>query len=98
MNTPELRIDVPEDRKFAIIDQIKTRVSERAQYDFVDIDGIRVNTADGWWLLRASNTQAAIVMRCEASSQDNLNKLIKMVSQYLSAQSVDISALADGHP
>ena len=98
VNTPELRIGVPEDRKFAIIDQIKARVSESAYYDIVDIDGIRVNTADGWWLLRASNTQAAIVVRCEASSQDNLNKLIKVVSQYLSAQSVDVSAVADGHP
>ena len=39
------------------------------------IDGVRVNTADGWWLLRASNTQDVLVARCEARDSDGLDRL-----------------------
>ena len=65
VNTPEIRFECPEERKFAVIDRIKARLEpEGARVN--GIDGVRVSTADGWWLLRASNTQAVLVARAEA--------------------------------
>ena len=64
-NTPEIRFDCPEERKFGAIAEVKAHLAaEGAQVD--DIDGVRVSTADGWWLARASNTQAVLVVRAEA--------------------------------
>ena len=59
-NTPEMRLECDESRKFAIIDEVNARL-QAANITFSDIDGVRVMTDDGWWLLRASNTQAALV-------------------------------------
>ena len=60
-NTPEVRFDCPEERKFAAIAEVKANLAEEgAQVE--DIDGVRVTTADGWWLARASNTQAVLVV------------------------------------
>ncbi|MEY2927201.1 MAG: hypothetical protein RL367_1678, partial [Pseudomonadota bacterium] len=62
INTPELRFQVDESRKFAVIDEVLARlVAAGATIDRTD--GARVNTADGWWLLRASNTQDVLVAR-----------------------------------
>ncbi|MBT5373033.1 MAG: phosphomannomutase/phosphoglucomutase [Rhodospirillaceae bacterium] len=74
MNTPELRFDCPEDRKFVVIDEVKARL-ETAGAQINDIDGVRVKTGDGWWLLRASNTQAVLVARCESSTMEGLERL-----------------------
>ncbi len=82
VNTPEIRIEIPEERKFAIVD----KVMERARADGLDIndvDGLRVNGADGWWLLRASNTENALVVRCESGDADGLERLKAAVSGYL---------------
>jgi phosphomannomutase len=73
INTPELRFGCPEDRKFAVVDEITERL-ERAGADMNSVDGVRVNMADGWWLLRASNTESALVARCEASCEVGLAK------------------------
>ncbi len=56
MNTPELRFPCSEERKFVVVEETAERL-RRAGADVNDIDGVRVRTADGWWLLRASNTQ-----------------------------------------
>ena len=69
VNTPEIRFDCPDEQKFAVIDQIRARL-EREGAKFNAIDGVRVSTEDGWWLLRASNTQAVLVARAEAHDQD----------------------------
>ncbi|MGQ0665002.1 MAG: phosphoglucomutase/phosphomannomutase PgmG [Pseudomonadota bacterium] len=74
VNTPELRIPCPETRKFAAIEEVKARLTA-AGAEFCDIDGARVRTADGWWLLRASNTQDALVARCEAREEAGLVRL-----------------------
>ncbi|MCC7427976.1 MAG: phosphomannomutase/phosphoglucomutase [Alphaproteobacteria bacterium] len=74
VNTPELRFDCAEDRKFAVIEEVKARL-KAAGAAMSDIDGVRVNSADGWWLLRASNTQAVLVARCEANSAAGLERL-----------------------
>ena len=74
VNTPELRIPCVEARKFALVDEIRARL-ERAGATMNTIDGIRVTTSEGWWLLRASNTQAVLVARCEARDEAGLATL-----------------------
>ena len=73
-NTPEIRFPCAEDRKFAVIDEVAGRLAS-ASADVTAIDGVRVNTADGWWLLRASNTQDVLVARCESGDADGLSRL-----------------------
>ncbi len=81
-NTPEIRFDCPEERKFGAIAEVKAHLaSEGAEVD--DIDGVRVKTADGWWLARASNTQAVLVVRAESGSPEGLERLKATVRQQL---------------
>ena len=81
-NTPELRLDCDEARKFAVVEEVKERLRRRGA-DVVDIDGVRVRTADGWWLMRASNTQAVVVVRAESSSPAGLERLKKQLAAEL---------------
>jgi phosphomannomutase len=90
-NTPELRIDCEEARKFAIVDEVKTRLRQRGA-DIVDIDGVRVRTDDGWWLMRASNTQAVIVVRAEASSAAGLDRLKQQLAAELAPNGLSLPA------
>jgi phosphomannomutase len=88
VNTPELRFDCPDEQKFAVIDQVKARLeAERAEVNA--IDGVRVRTADGWWLLRASNTQAVLVARAEASDAAGLERLKQQIAGNLRAVGVE---------
>ncbi len=87
VNTPELRFDCAEDRKFKVVDEVKARL-QKAGATFSDIDGVRVSTADGWWLLRASNTQAVLVARCEAKDAAGLGRLKDAVKAALAASGV----------
>jgi phosphomannomutase len=73
-NTPEIRVECDEARKFAIVDEVKERLRRRGA-GFDDTDGVRVRTEEGWWLMRASNTQAVVVVRAEASSEAGLERL-----------------------
>lgn len=84
VNTPEMRFQVDESRKFAVIDE----VLERLEADGADVDrtdGARVNTPDGWWLLRASNTQDVLVARAEAKSEAALERLLAQIDAQLAA-------------
>lgn len=84
VNTPELRFQVDEVRKFAVIDEVLARLSASgAQVDHTD--GARVNTADGWWLLRASNTQDVLVARAEAKDEAGLARLMTEIDDQLAA-------------
>ena len=74
VNTPELRFACPEERKFEVVDEVRARLAA-AGAEVIDIDGVRVTTEDGWWLLRASNTQAVLVARCEAADEAGLGRL-----------------------
>jgi len=82
INTPEIRIEVEEDRKFGIVEEIRHRLKMQGA-DVNEVDGVRVSAEGGWWLARASNTQPAIIVRCEAPSQDALERLMAMVEEQL---------------
>lgn len=75
INTPELRFDCPDERKFGVIAAVKTALASAEGVAVNDIDGVRVTTEDGWWLLRASNTQAVLVARAESQDLDGLERL-----------------------
>jgi phosphomannomutase len=86
--TPELRFQVDEVRKFAIVEEVRDRLSaDGAKVDATD--GVRVSTADGWWLLRASNTQDVLVARAEAADQSNLDRLIAEIDEQLARSGVE---------
>ena len=99
INTPELRFDCAEDRKFVVVREVKDRLAtEGAKVQ--DVDGVRVLTDDGWWLLRASNTQAVLVARCEATSEAGLERLKQSLSRQLQASGLaapDFSGANAGH-
>ena len=84
VNTPEMRFQVDESRKFAVIEEVLDRLqAEGAEVNRTD--GARVNTPDGWWLLRASNTQDVLVARAEAKSQEGLDRLLAQIDAQLAA-------------
>ncbi|MGB3846263.1 MAG: phosphomannomutase/phosphoglucomutase [Sphingopyxis sp.] len=87
VNTPELRFQVDEVRKFAIVDEVLARLSEAgARVDRTD--GARVLTDDGWWLLRASNTQDVLVARAEAKDEVALARLMAAIDEQLALSGV----------
>ena len=88
INTPEMRFQVDESRKFAVIDEVLARLSAEGA-DVNATDGARVNTPDGWWLLRASNTQDVLVARAEASSEAGLDRLMAQIDAQLAASGLE---------
>jgi phosphomannomutase len=88
VNTPELRFPCDEARKFKVIDEVKKRL-KAAGAEVNDIDGVRVKTADGWWLLRASNTQAVLVARCEAKDAAGLERLKTLLRNQVKASGLE---------
>jgi len=87
VNTPELRFPCDESRKFEVVGEVRERL-RKAGAEMTDIDGVRVRTADGWWLLRASNTQAVLVARAESTTQDGLVRLKGALAAELAASGV----------
>ncbi len=82
--TPDLRFPVDDAEKFAVVDAVVARLArEGAVVDLTD--GARVTTPEGWWLLRASNTQAMLTVRAEAQSDDALASLLAAVDAHLAA-------------
>jgi phosphomannomutase len=92
LNTPELRIPCSEERKFAVIGEVRERL-EAARMEVSGIDGVRVRNSDGWWLLRASNTQAVLVARCEARTAAGLERLKSALKTELNASKVEVSVI-----
>ena len=82
INTPELRFPVAEDRKFTVISDIVGQLRAEGAV-MTDIDGARVTRKEGWWLLRASNTQAELVARIESSDSSGLEALRAELFRYL---------------
>ncbi len=85
--TPELRFPVDEPRKFAIVEEVRDRLSaDGAKVDATD--GVRVSTTDGWWLLRASNTQDVLVARAEAKDEAGVERLVAQIDDQLAKSGV----------
>ena len=93
VNTPELRFDCPDERKFDVIAKVKANLAGRDDIEINAIDGVRVTTGDGWWLLRASNTQAVLVARAESGDQAGLERLKHHIRTNLQAAGVEPPAL-----
>ena len=81
-NTPEVRFECPEARKFEVITEVKSYLADHGA-DVDATDGVRVTRPEGWWLLRASNTQPALITRCEATSTEELESLKREVRDAL---------------
>lgn len=78
-NTPEIRVDCPEDKKFTLTEKVKE--SFRKEYPIVDVDGVRIIFPDGWGLVRASNTQPILVLRFEARTPERLREIRSLVEK-----------------
>jgi len=92
VNTPEIRFDCPEERKFAVAEEVKERLNGQDDITVIDVDGVRVVSEDGWWLLRASNTQPVLVARCEARDAAGLERLKASLVAQLAASAIDAPA------
>ena len=88
VNTPELRFQVDETRKFAVVDEVRARLAASGA-DVDGTDGVRVSTEDGWWLLRASNTQDVLVARAESDDQAGLDRLMAQIDEQLAASGLE---------
>ncbi len=95
INTPEMRFQCDDTRKFAVVAEVLARLKASGA-TVNETDGARVNTADGWWLLRASNTQDVLVARAEASSEAALARLVAQIDEQLAASGVERVVIA-GH-
>ncbi|MGB9715064.1 MAG: phosphomannomutase/phosphoglucomutase [Thermodesulfovibrionales bacterium] len=80
ISTPEIRMQCPDEIKFKVVERVK---EEFRNYPLNDIDGIRIHFDDGWGLIRASNTQPALVLRFEAKDKDSLKKIREFVEEKL---------------
>ena len=89
MTSKEMRIECEEERKFAVIDEVKRRL-QAAKAQVIDVDGVRVITSEGWWLLRASNTENALVARAEGYSEDGLKNLKSSLEEQLVASGIEL--------
>jgi len=88
--TPEIRVDCPDELKFAVVDRATRRLRERADVlGVVDVDGVRARFDGGWALVRASNTQPVLVVRCEASSPERLAAIRAVLDAEIAAARVD---------
>ncbi len=88
LNTPELRFQVDESRKFAAIEEVKQRLANSPD-EVNSTDGVRVTNDDGWWLLRASNTQDVLVARAESDSEEGLARLMAQIDEQLAASGLE---------
>jgi phosphomannomutase len=88
VSTPEIRIDVDEEKKFALVD--KAVAHFRSKHDVIDVDGVRVLFGDGWGLIRASNTQPVIVARYEAATPERLAAIRGEMEGWLREQGIRV--------
>lgn len=88
--TREIRVTVGNEKKFKIPKEIKARLEKKKQ-EFIGIDGVRANIGNGWWLVRASNTQPDLTIRCEALSEKGLEEVKQDLAEQLKLSGVDIS-------
>lgn len=92
VNTPEIRLACEDERKFGVIESVAKIVAERGD-EAISVDGVRVAEGSGWWLLRASNTEPALVARCEAADTDALARIKENLAALVERHDVDPGAL-----
>jgi len=80
--TPEIRVECPDETKFDVVDKIVAHFKAKQQ-EVIDIDGLRAVYEDGWGLVRASNTQPALVLRFEALTEKRLNEIRQEIESAL---------------
>ena len=80
-STPEIRVDCPDRIKFQVVSDIKTYFGKK--YPLIDVDGVRITFADGWGLIRASNTQPVLVLRFEAATEERLKVIRNIIEEAL---------------
>lgn len=88
VSTPELRVDCPDDKKFAIVAEAAAHF--RRTHQVIDVDGARVLFGDGWGLVRASNTQPILVMRFEARTPEHLAAIRAEMEGWLRGRGVTV--------
>lgn len=88
VSTPEIRVDCPDDKKFGIVEEAKEYFA--AKYTVITVDGARVLFGDGWGLIRASNTQPVLVMRFEARTKEQLEKIQSEMQSWLRSKGVKV--------
>ncbi|HSY82352.1 MAG TPA: phosphomannomutase, partial [Gemmatimonadaceae bacterium] len=87
-STDEIRVDCPDDKKFGIVANAVTYWQKN--HTVIDVDGARVLFDGGWGLIRASNTQPALVLRFEAHTQEELTSIQNEMQGWLRQQGVAI--------
>ncbi len=87
-STPVIRVDCPDTLKFKIGEELTEHF--RSRYEVVDIDGVRIQFASGWGLVRASNTQPVLVLRFEAKTEGQLKDYQQIVNQQLEKYQPDV--------
>jgi phosphomannomutase len=97
VNTPELRIACPEERKFSVVEEVRARLAGVDGITVHDVDGVRVTNADGWWLIRASNTQPVLVGRCEAADLAGLQRVHGELNRQLRLSGLEPVPFAAAH-
>jgi len=89
LNTPEIRFPCPEEKKRPAMAELAARLAGSGA-SFEAIDGVRVSTPDGWWLLRASNTQDVLVARCESGDAAGLERLKRTLAETIAAIGLEV--------
>lgn len=90
INTPEIRVECEEDKKFALVEGTKARLKKLGKGSVNDIDGIRIDFGDGWGLLRASNTQPVLVLRFESKTQVRMDEIRTLVESALKETAIEL--------
>jgi phosphomannomutase/phosphoglucomutase len=81
VSTPEIRVDCTDEDKFRVVEEVSKHF--RSRYETIDVDGVRILFPGGWGLVRASNTQPILVVRFEADTRENLDKIMSIVRDEL---------------
>ncbi len=89
ISTPEIRVECPDETKFELVNQAREELKK--DYDVIDIDGVRVEFPDGWGLIRASNTQPALVLRFEAETEERINEIRSIIEGKLETAKAKLS-------
>ena len=88
VSTPEIRVECPDEKKFAIVTEAQKFFS--AKYDVITVDGVRVLFGDGWGLIRASNTQPVLVMRFEARTREQLDRIQSEMQGWIRSKGIQV--------